>query len=107
MKNSTRAIRFDESGCRSRPWAFSAQLCRRHAPADQAGAPAGESSTARGGLQEVVVTATRHEESLSKVPISVTALTQESMDQLGIKDFQDVARFTPGVTIDNSGTNAI
>src|SRR5258705_11301073 len=29
------------------------------------------------------------------------------MDQLGIKDFQDVARFTPGVTIDNSGTNAI
>ncbi len=59
------------------------------------------------GLQEVVVTATRHEESLSKVPISVTALTQDNMDQLGIKDFQDVARFTPGVTIDNSGTNAI
>jgi outer membrane receptor protein involved in Fe transport len=41
------------------------------------------------------------------VPISVTALTQETMDNLGIKDFQDVARFTPGVTIDNSGTNAI
>jgi iron complex outermembrane recepter protein len=59
------------------------------------------------GLQEVVVTATRHEESLSKVPISVTALTQEDMDQRGIKDFQDVARFTPGVSIDTSGTNAI
>src|SRR6185312_4936069 len=38
---------------------------------------------------EVVVTATRHEESLSKVPISVSAYTQESMDQLGIKDFTD------------------
>ncbi|MBV9696549.1 MAG: TonB-dependent receptor plug domain-containing protein, partial [Gammaproteobacteria bacterium] len=63
--------------------------------------------SARGGLQEVVVTATRHEEALSRVPISVTALTQESMDQLGIKDFQDVARFTPGVNIDTSGTNAI
>jgi iron complex outermembrane receptor protein len=60
-----------------------------------------------GGLEEIVVTATRHEESLSKVPISVTALTQESMDQRGIKDFQDVARFTPGVNIDTSGTNAI
>jgi iron complex outermembrane recepter protein len=59
------------------------------------------------GLQEVVVTATRHEEALSKVPISVTALTQDSMDALGIKDFQDVARFTPGVNIDTSGTNAI
>jgi iron complex outermembrane receptor protein len=58
------------------------------------------------GLQEVVVTATRHEEALSRVPISVTALTQDAMDARGIKDFQDIARFTPGVSIDNS-TNAI
>src|SRR6202044_3194930 len=60
-----------------------------------------------GGLEEIVVTATRHEESLSKVPVSVTALTQDAMDERGIKDFQDVARFTPGVSIDNTGTNAI
>ncbi|MBV9621553.1 MAG: TonB-dependent receptor [Gammaproteobacteria bacterium] len=73
--------------------------------ATEAGASAAEAN--RGGLQEVVVTATRHEEALSRVPVSVTALTQESMDQLGIKDFQDVARFTPGVNIDTSGTNAI
>src|SRR5579871_2250368 len=58
-------------------------------------------------LTEVVVTATRHEESLSKVPISVSAYTQESMDQLGIKDFTDVARYTPGVQIDAGQTNAI
>src|SRR6266700_7305471 len=68
-------------------------------------APADEAGT--GPLQEIVVTATRHEESLSKVPISVTALTQEAMDVRGIKDIQDVARFTPGVRIDNSGTNNI
>jgi outer membrane receptor protein involved in Fe transport len=60
-----------------------------------------------GPLQEIVVTATRHEENLSKVPISVTALTGEMMDTRGIKDFQDVAKFTPGVSIDNSGTNNI
>jgi iron complex outermembrane receptor protein len=60
-----------------------------------------------GPLQEITVTATRHEESLSKVPISVTALTQDAMDLRGIKDFQDVAKFTPGVIIDNSGTNNI
>jgi iron complex outermembrane receptor protein len=59
------------------------------------------------GLQEVVVTANRREESLSKVPISVSALTQDAMDDRGIKDFQDIARFIPGVSIDNSGTNAI
>lgn len=60
-----------------------------------------------GPLQEIVVTATRHEEGLSKVPISVTALTQDAMDVRGIKNILDVARFTPGINIDNSGTNNI
>src|ERR1700693_2158819 len=60
-----------------------------------------------GPLQEITVTATRREESLSRVPISVTALTQESLDDRGIKDFSEVARFTPGVNFDNSGTNNI
>ncbi len=70
-----------------------------------ADAPAAAEAT--GPLQEIVVTATRHEEGLSKVPISVTALTQDALDVRGVKDFQDVARFTPGVDIDNSGTNNI
>jgi outer membrane receptor protein involved in Fe transport len=63
--------------------------------------------TSMGPLAEIVVTATRKEENLSKVPISVTALTQDMLDVRGIKDFQDVARFTPGVQIDNTGTNNI
>jgi len=71
------------------------------------GALAADQPAAAGELQEVVVTATRREESLSKVPISVSAFTQESIDIRGIKDFQDVAKFTPGVNIDNSGTNNI
>jgi outer membrane receptor protein involved in Fe transport len=58
-------------------------------------------------LQEVVVTSTRREENLSKVPISVTALTQEEMDTKGIKDIIDVARFTPGINVDSAGTGAI
>ena len=58
-------------------------------------------------MQEIVVTSTRREENLSKVPISVTALTQEDMDTKGIKDILDVVRFTPGIAIDNSGTNNI
>jgi outer membrane receptor protein involved in Fe transport len=70
-------------------------------------AEAGAADEATGPLTEIVVTATRHEEGLSKVPISVTALTQEALDIRGIKDFQDVAKFTPGVNIDNSGTNNI
>jgi iron complex outermembrane receptor protein len=77
------------------------------AAAAASGAAPAQDNASKMDLQEVVVTATRHEESLSKVPISVTALTQDAMDMRGIKDFQDIARFTPGVSIDNSGTNAI
>jgi iron complex outermembrane recepter protein len=81
-----------------------------HADEAAAAGPAAPPSVptgAEGPLQEVIVTATRREESLSKVPISVSALTQTDMDDRGIKDMQDIVRFVPGVTIDNSGTNAI
>ena len=54
-------------------------------------------------IREIVVTATRREEILSKVPISITALSQSSMDTLGIKDLADVVRFTPGVSIIDQG----
>jgi outer membrane receptor protein involved in Fe transport len=60
-----------------------------------------------GALEEIVVTATRREESISKVPISITAISEDVIDKKGIKDFQDIVRFTPGVSIDTSGTNAI
>jgi iron complex outermembrane recepter protein len=69
----------------------------------------GDATTTGAGLQlqEVVVTATRRAEAINKVPMSISALTQVNMDIRGIKDIQDVARFTPGVYIDNSGTNNI
>ena len=91
-------IRQTLAGC-----ALTAALLPGLSLAADADAPATEGPS----LTEVVVTATRHEESLSKVPISVSAYTQESMDQLGIKDFTDVARYTPGVQIDAGQTNAI
>jgi len=65
------------------------------------------SPTASVGLEEIVVTATRREESISKVPISITAMSQDDLDQKGIRDFSEMVRFTPGVSIDTSGTNAI
>ncbi len=64
-------------------------------------------TASEGPLQEIVVTATRRAESLSKVAVSVTAITQEGLDIRGIKDIADVARFTPGIKVDNSGTNNI
>jgi iron complex outermembrane recepter protein len=117
MKNSLRAV----ASMMCLPLAaacllgFSPASARADDAASATGAAGPEAPTTTGagaaprgeGLQEVVVTATRREEELSKVPISVTALTQEAIDLRGIKDFRDMVRFTPGVTIDDSGTNAI
>ncbi len=66
-----------------------------------------DESAAAPALEEITVTATRREESISRVPISITAMSQEMLDQKGIKDFADVARYTPGVAFDAGQTNQI
>ncbi|WP_395672891.1 TonB-dependent receptor, partial [Phenylobacterium sp.] len=66
-------------------------------------APAMAQTQAAGGvLEEVVVTATRQEQVLSRVPVSVAAYTQESMDAQGVRQIDDVARLTPGLTFTRS-----
>jgi iron complex outermembrane recepter protein len=75
----------------------------------QTAAPAQEAEVSEAGptLQEITVTATRREETASKIPISISAFSQDTMDQLGVKDMQDLARYVPGLNIDPTGTNAI
>ena len=87
--------------------AWAGIMTPRLASADATTAATAASDENTGPLQEIIVTATRHEENLSKVPLSITALTGDAMDVRGIKDILDVARFTPGINIDNSGTNNI
>jgi iron complex outermembrane recepter protein len=61
-------------------------------------------------LQEIVVTATRQEQALSDVPVSVAAFTQEQMDAQGLKEFDDVVRYTPGLNFErvlSTGANTI
>jgi iron complex outermembrane recepter protein len=55
------------------------------------------------GLEEVVVTATRREERLQDVPISVTAFSQEKIDSQGLKNIDDLTRLSPGVTFSRNG----
>ena len=51
------------------------------------------------GLEEIIVTAERRRESLDKVPISVTAFSQKTMDDLHIQNFQDLASVVPGLVL--------
>ena len=57
------------------------------------------------GLDEIVVTAQRREESLSNVPVSVAVFSQELMDQQGIRNIDDLTRLTPGLTFLRNGSS--
>ncbi|HEY1836453.1 MAG TPA: TonB-dependent receptor [Rhizomicrobium sp.] len=52
------------------------------------------------GIEEITVTATRRAEKIDKVPESISAYSTEKMDTLGVKDFADLAKYTPGVDYD-------
>lgn len=49
-------------------------------------------------LDEITVTATRREQSADTVPISISAYSQATMDEQGLKNIDDISRFTPGLT---------
>jgi len=55
-------------------------------------------------LQEVVVTAEKREETLDKVPISVSVLGRDEMLQRQITDLAGVAAITPGVDFQAQGS---
>ncbi len=58
------------------------------------------------GLEEVVVTATRREERLQDVPVSVLAFSQEKLDAQGLKNIDDLARLSPGLTFQRNGMSS-
>jgi iron complex outermembrane receptor protein len=61
--------------------------------------PAMAQEAARVGLEEVVVTAQRREESLQDAPIAITALSSETLELRGITDFGAVAAATPSMSL--------
>ncbi len=85
-----KAMRTRLLACAIAPIALSATSAFAQAPADAA------EPTASTG--DIVVTATRREETLSKVPLSIAAYSQKDMDEQGIRSIQDISRLTPALT---------
>ena len=56
-------------------------------------------AAAAGELEEVVVTATRQNDTVNRVPLSITAETQRSMDQRGVKVLGDLVGTAPALAI--------
>jgi outer membrane receptor protein involved in Fe transport len=63
------------------------------------------STTAAGvtSIQEIVVTAQRRNENVQNVPMTVQALTGETLSALNVQTVDDILRFTPNVTYGNNG----
>ena len=49
--------------------------------------------------RDIVVTASKREENLQDVPLAITAIGTERLQELQVKEFQDVVKFLPSVTI--------
>ncbi len=59
-----------------------------------------------GGLEEIVVTARKREESILDAPIAITAITSETLAAKGITSFNQLVESTPGVNISNASAGA-
>lgn len=72
--------------------------------ANAAEQPAAESNDAGAvALEEVTVTATRRSENIQNVPISMQAMTAETLQQLNVSTLDDYIKFLPNVTTANNG----
>jgi iron complex outermembrane receptor protein len=56
-----------------------------------------DTNASAGGLEEIVVTATRREERLQDVPISLSVASGEQLQATGFKDLTDIQYVLPGV----------
>jgi outer membrane receptor protein involved in Fe transport len=88
------------------------------APTDRQTAPQAGDATPEGGqtgsqisaqqkaadelLGDIVVTATRQNETVNRVPIAITAVSQRTLDQQGVKSVQDIARIVPSLSFRRS-----
>lgn len=66
----------------------------------QDAAPSAEADDNAG---EIIVTATRRATSLQDVPINITAVGSAQLERQRIDDVRDIADFTPGLTISDTG----
>jgi len=61
------------------------------------------SAQGAGAIEEIVVTSRKKTENLQDVPVSVSALTEEMLEERGINTFEDYLLQLPGVTAGGAG----
>jgi iron complex outermembrane receptor protein len=78
------------------------KLAQLGSAATQSPAPqAIEPEESNASLDEIVVTAERRETNLQDTPVSISALTGETLTAIGIKNLEDFQFFVPGISVTN------
>ncbi len=75
----------------------STAMSAAHAAAAAPAADAGDQ------LQTITVTAQRRTENIQNVPITIQALTSESLKQLNVTTFDDMAKYVPNLSLSTNG----
>lgn len=61
-------------------------------------------STKNNVIEEIIVTAQKREASVQETPISITALSGETLAAEGVSTLEDIAAFTPGLVVGGNAT---
>jgi len=72
---------------------------QQQAGSDDADVPDDDSEGDVAPLEEIIITSRRRSEDLQRVPIPVTVLTREQINQAEIRNLQDVALRVPGLSV--------
>ncbi|MBI2260169.1 MAG: TonB-dependent receptor [Caulobacterales bacterium] len=57
-------------------------------------------------VDDIIVTAQKREQNLQDVPIVVTSLSQETLQDAGVRDIKDLQILTPGLTVTSTSSEA-
>ncbi len=82
-----------------------APLLGQEAPPAPAEPPSERTTSAR-GIEEIIVTATKREQSIQDVPIAVTALSDLTIERAGVQDLRDLPTLSPSFNLNSSQTES-
>ena len=74
--------------------------------AQEVPAPQGAQSTDEGATGDIIVTATRRSEALSDVPLAISAVTAETLQNSGASDIRALNQLAPSLLVSSTGTEA-
>jgi outer membrane receptor protein involved in Fe transport len=71
-----------------------------------AGAAHAQDTGQASSVDDIIVTAQKREQSLQDVPIVVTSLSAETLEDAGVRDIKDLQILTPGLTVTSTSSEA-